>query len=368
MATHIYTSIIANYIPKARVLAHSVKKCHPEAIFHLFISDALPDGFKVEDEPFDHVWTIPDLGLQNEDQWLFEHSIVEVSTGIKGFALLKLLDLPGCTEVLYFDPDMVVLRRLDGLLKHFNTSSILLTPHLTAPEKTMEAILDNEFSVLKHGIYNLGFVGVKKSTEGLHFARWWAARLQYFCFDDIPNGLFTDQRWVDLAPSFFPGCMILHYPGYNVCTWNLTHRTVAGSLESGLTANGQPVVFYHFSGLDSGAQEAMLNRYGAQMPALRELREWYLNECERMGQTAMSAIPWAYGRFDNGKPITQVHRTRYRHRGDLREAFPKPFSTKDRDESYYHWFEANDETSKPKQAWQFWGVLPGVGPATMEAP
>ena len=45
MATHIYTSIIANYITKARVLAHSVKRCHPEAVFHLFISDALPAGF-----------------------------------------------------------------------------------------------------------------------------------------------------------------------------------------------------------------------------------------------------------------------------------------------------------------------------------
>jgi hypothetical protein len=45
MSTHIYTSIIANYIPKARVLAHSVKQRHPEAVFHLFISDALLAGF-----------------------------------------------------------------------------------------------------------------------------------------------------------------------------------------------------------------------------------------------------------------------------------------------------------------------------------
>ena len=194
------------------------------------------------------MWTIEYLGLDNDEQVVFKHSIVEVSTGIKGFALLHLLSLPDCTEVLYFDPDIVVLRRLDGLLKHFNTASILLTPHLTAPETTLEAILDNEFSVLKHGIYNLGFVGVKNSAEGQCFAQWWAARLQYFCFDDIPNGLFTDQRWVDLAPALFPGVTILHYPGYNVCTWNLTHRKVEGSLEFGLTANGRPRVFCIFSG------------------------------------------------------------------------------------------------------------------------
>jgi hypothetical protein len=94
MATHIYTSIIANYIPKARVLAHSVKRCHPEAIFHLFISDALPAGFDPANEPFDKVWTVEDLGLENAEQWLLsldrrgEHRH-------QGFALLKLLELPG---------------------------------------------------------------------------------------------------------------------------------------------------------------------------------------------------------------------------------------------------------------------------------
>jgi hypothetical protein len=353
MATHLFTSITANYIPKARVLAASVKKHHPEMTFHLFLSDALPVGFNLANEPFDRVWTIDDLGMENSEPWLFQHSLVEVSTGIKGLALLKLLDLADCSEVMYFDPDIVILRKLDGLLKQFDSASILLTPHLTAPEKTLEGILDNEFSVLKHGIYNLGFVGVKNSPEGRRFAQWWASRLQYFCFDDIPNGLFTDQRWVDLAPAFFPDCSILHHPGYNLCTWNLSHRKVEGTLESGLTANGQPVIFYHFSGLDSGAQEGMLNKYGRGMPALRELRTWYLAECERMGQTEMSSIPWKYGRFDNGAPITEAHRTRYREREDLRKAFPRPFFTKDASDSFYHWFEANDLSRKPAQAWRF---------------
>jgi hypothetical protein len=353
MATHLFTSITANYISKARVLAASVKMHHPGMTFHLFLSDALPAGFNLANEPFDRVWTTEDLGMENSEQWLFQHSLVEVSTGIKGLALLKLLDLADCSEVMFFDPDIVILGRLDGLLKRFDSASILLTPHLTEPEKTLEGILDNEFSVLKHGIYNLGFVGVKNSPEGRRFAQWWASRLQYFCFDDIPNGLFTDQRWIDLVPAFFPDHAILHYPGYNLCTWNLTHRMVEGTRELGLTANGQPVVFYHFSGIDSGAQEGMLNKYGRHMPALRELRTWYLAQCERMGQATMSKIPWKYGAFDNGAPVTAAHRTLYRNRPDLRRTFPRPFSTQGSTDSYYRWFEANDETRKPARAWRF---------------
>src|SRR6185369_3335902 len=96
---------------------------------------------------------------------------------------------------------------------------------------------------LQHGIFNLGFIGVNNSGEGKRVARWWASRLHDFCMDDIPRGLFTDQRWIDLVPAFFDGCAVMRDPGYNVAPWNLTHRKVEGSLASGLTVNGEPLVF-----------------------------------------------------------------------------------------------------------------------------
>ena len=37
----------------------------------------------------------------------------------------------------------------------------------------------------------------------MKFANWWNNRLQLYCYDDIPRGIFTDQRWVDLAPAYF---------------------------------------------------------------------------------------------------------------------------------------------------------------------
>lgn len=358
MATHVFTSIVANYIPKARVLAHSVKKHSPSAVFHLFLSDAIPSGFDPQSEPFDRIWAPGDWGMENAEQWIFEHSIVEVSTGIKGLALKKLLDLPDCSEILYFDPDIVVLGDLAPLLDEFRGASILLTPHLTEPETTLDAVLDNEICTLQHGIYNLGFLGVRNSAQGQRFAAWWADRLQHFCFDDIPRGLFTDQRWIDLVPSFFSDFAILRDPGYNVCTWNLTHRRVEGSLADGFTANARPLVFYHFSGLDSGAQQLMLDKYGAAMPALYQLRQWYLAECDRMGQREMTSLPWKYSSFDNGEAITPLHRKRYHDRGDLRAAFPNPFETADVNRSYYHWFEANDESrvQRPKSWWRSIGA------------
>src|SRR5690242_10584578 len=342
MATHIYTSVAANYFAKARVLARSVKKFHPDFLFHVVLCDAVPDWFSLEQEPFDSLFTLPDFGLRNPEQWIFKHTLVELSTAVKGFVLEKLLAAPDCTKVLYFDPDIVVLAPLDNLITEFGNASILLTPHLAEPEATAEAIVDNELSVLQHGIYNLGFVGVKNSTEGRRFAAWWADRLEHFCYDDIPRGLFTDQRWADLIPAYFPDHKVLRDHAYNVCTWNLTNRNVSGSLSDGLLVNGQPIAFYHFSGLDSGAQRGMLDKYGHTMPALYDLREWYLAECERMGQSELSNLAWAYGFFENGERVLNIHRKCYRERADLQSAFPNPYSTRDLNQSYLHWFNSND--------------------------
>ena len=76
--------------------------------------------------------------------------------------------------------------------------------------------------------YNLGFLAVRMTGQGREFIDWWAERLRLFCYDEVPNGLFTDQRWVDLAPAFFDDIAIIRDPEYNVATWNLTHRRATG--------------------------------------------------------------------------------------------------------------------------------------------
>ncbi len=350
MATHFFTSVAVNYLPKARVLAGSIRRFHPDALIHLVLSDAIPASFHFEDEPFDRLWTLRDLPVPQDPGWLFEHSLVELSTAVKGFVLCELLELPGCDSVVYFDPDIVVLASLDSLLNEFESASILLTPHSTEPEQSALAIEDHELVALRHGTFNLGFLGVKNDAEGSRFAGWWRDRLRDYCFDEVSYGLFTDQRWADLAPSFFPGHRILFDPGYNVCTWNLNSRTVTGTLDGGLLVNGQSTVFYHFSGFDRGAHKSMLDRYGRSMQALYELRQWYRKACGEAGQAAYGSIPWAYARFRNGEPILKAHRDLYRADSRVRAWFPDPFETEGPEASYAAWFRSNAANFLPRQS------------------
>jgi len=345
---HVYTSVTMNYVPKARVLAASLKRFPPDATFHLVLSDTISEDLARDPAPFDRIMHVEDLPIENVRNWIFQHTLVELCTAVKGVAAQQIMEQNPGAPVFYFDPDIVILGPLDGLLAELAQHDVLLTPHQLDPDTEPLAIADNEICSLKHGVYNLGFLGLAPSAEGRRFVDWWADRLRWFCRAEIDQGLFTDQRWVDLAPAFFPTVGILRDTRCNVATWNLTRRTVAGSIADGFTVNGSPLCFFHFSGFDSGAQKVMLDKFGRNNPALYELREWYIQECRRFGQDEMGQSPWAYGFFDNGKPITDHHRRLYRSRLDVQRAFPEPTQATDRGKSYYHWYENEVGTPLPE--------------------
>ena len=135
---HLFTSITANYLPKARVLAESAKRHVPGMKFHLILCDDYPSGCKISSEPFDSVINIRELPILGGDQWIFGHSVVEMCTAVKPFAFKEIIERHEAKKIFYFDPDTLLLSNIDNLIDRLDNKSILLTPHLTAPENTMD--------------------------------------------------------------------------------------------------------------------------------------------------------------------------------------------------------------------------------------
>ncbi|HMQ08535.1 MAG TPA: hypothetical protein PKC30_14640 [Saprospiraceae bacterium] len=334
-----FTSITINYIPKARVLASSLKKYHPDWEFILIISDSPIDKENFVNDSFDRVIYLEELGILGLNSWVFKHSVVEICTAVKGFVLDSLYKEVDTDFVIYFDPDVVIFNSLDDLINLLNDFSFVITPHLLQPESNHGAILDNEVSALKHGVYNLGFLAVGKQDQSLEFVEWWKNRLMNYCYADIPNGLFTDQRWMDLAPAFFDKHYILRDPGYNVASWNLSQREITLNQEGDLLVNGYPLRFYHFTGYDSGAGKVMTDIYGNNNTLIKEIWDYYENELELNGQRRYGVIKWKFDFFNNGKQITKEMRKLYRERSDLQKHFPNPFNTgDDTDGGFYRWY------------------------------
>lgn len=324
---HCYTSISLSYLNRARVLAETVRKHHPDWTLWLCLSDREPAGVRLnlKEGPFDRLVGIEELEIPDFDPWTFQHDLVELCTAVKGPMLCHLME-HGAEKVIYLDPDIALFNSLDEVVRLLDRHPIVLTPHLTAPEETRMGIGENEIGSLKHGTYNLGFIAVSNDSEGRRFARWWRDRLIAFCYDDIAVGLFTDQRWCDLVPSLFGGTSVLRDPGYNVACWNLTNRPIEIGWDGAITAGGRPLRFFHFTKIDAGG-EFILERYARGRHEPFELLRWYR---ERVAAHTTGAIPggwWAFGRYDDGAPIARSHRVLYRERRDLRSRFPRPFAS-----------------------------------------
>ncbi|ACB94169.1 hypothetical protein [Beijerinckia indica] len=322
---HCFTSASFSYLDRVRVLGQTLRKHQPNWKFWLCLPDREPPGFEFDlaNEPIDGVVRIEELGIANTDSWVFTHDVVELCTAVKGPMLWKLLN-DGASKVIYLDPDIAVFSDLSEIERLLDSHDVVLTPHQIEPDHSLQAITDNEIGSLKHGIYNLGFVAVANREEGRAFAQWWRDRLLHFCYDDIPNGLFVDQRWCDHAPVFFPSTHILRDPGYNVASWNQSRRPITIHEDGSIRANGSILRFFHFTKI-TWVGQLMLERYANGRPEIFELMKWY---CTRLANNKVSGLPdgwWAFNHYSNGEPIKRAHRIALRHNEYLRDRFKNPF-------------------------------------------
>ncbi len=334
-----YTSFTFAYLGRARVLAATFKAHNPNWEIVAVITDRAPPEIDFDEdlEPFDRIVWYDELNVDNLMGWLYFHDVVEVCTAVKGHALVKLLD-EGYDRVFYLDPDIAVYESLDPLLEIHESYSISLTPHLLDQEKSRYGIIDNEIGSLKCGVYNLGYVGVSNDKAGNAFAKWWAERLQDHCYDDIPNGLFTDQRWCDLTPALFPNVKIIRDPGYNVASWNLGGRHVEIDEQGVLRSNGSTLRFFHYTKMGPMGRRMTL-RYRWGSPAVLELWRQYEAWHEDAVPEDLPAKYWYFGNYENGEPIDKADRRLYRDRLDLQMMFPDPYRTGTN--SFHEWLQAS---------------------------
>jgi hypothetical protein len=99
---------------------------------------------------------------------------------------------------------------------------------------------------MQTGVYNLGFIAVKRSHNSLTMLKWWETKLRHECIVDLTRGLFVDQLWANLIPAYFDKVLIDKYPGYNMAHWNLHERSLSNT-KNGYMVNNVPLIFYHFS-------------------------------------------------------------------------------------------------------------------------
>jgi len=319
-----YTSICANYLPKAMALADSLKRHNPKAIFVLCLVEREIPELASDFQHFDHIILAKDAGWDNFDAFMFRHSIVEASTAVKPRFMQHLMERFATAEkFVYLDPDVLVYGEFVELEALLDQHSIVVAPHLLRPGN-----VDMEISSLAHGSYNLGFLAVSRSVNAEKFVGWWAERLFLFCYDDKVRGIFTDQKWIDLAPSFFDVHILKHH-GYDFATWSLLGSDLRQQ-ENGYVVNGDPLRFIHFSGLDSGTIEKAIGWWleEGNKQVFCKLFDEYKQTLDGFGQKEYGRLPWSYNSYSSGAPIKKSVRVLYRDPA-LWSSIPTPFESSD---------------------------------------
>ncbi|WP_426050887.1 hypothetical protein [Brevundimonas sp. SL161] len=321
-----FSSFTFSYLNRARVLYRTLRRYHPEWRLVALITDRPPPGVEIDlvAEDFDEIVWFEDLNLADASAWLFGHDIVEACTAVKGPYMHQVCEAGVVDAIVYLDPDTALFNRLDPVIDLLAVHGGVLTPHLLEPEDRPQAILDNELATLRTGIFNLGFVAIRTDGEGAAFARWWNDRLLSYCYDDIPRGLFVDQRWCDHVPAFYETFKVLRDPGYNVASWNLSRRKVTIDWAGEVRVNGSLLRFWHFTKLGP-VGESMTRRYAGSNYEVYEIWSWYRRMVQATTDPRLPAGYWAYGTYADGRPIKKKHREQYRYQPELSARFPNPF-------------------------------------------
>jgi len=305
----IFTIASANYIAYAATLMQSVREFHPDVSHFIILADTPREfpGLDLAAEllPCKEI-SIPLLA--NMALW---YTTLEFNTAIKPFAFLHLFEEREFTEVCYLDPDILLFAPLTRVWDALEQNEAVLTPHITEPLPE-DGCSPYDHTLLKSGVYNLGFAAFRRTDGTAEFLKWWAERCTAHCRVDTEANLFTDQRWMDFAPAFIEKLHILRHPGYNVAYWNLPHRSFTKDESGRILVNGQDLVFYHFSGLvidNANLLSRHENRYlNRELGLVGEICAQYRNLVLANEWKKTKDIPWGFGFFPDGRPIEAAMR------------------------------------------------------------
>jgi len=316
------TIVARNYTSYARVLASSFLANHPGGRFFVLLVDRNEGHIDPAREPFELVEIEQLDNVADLHPFLFKYTILEANTAIKPFFLEWLIERHGLDNIVYFDPDILVAGSLDELQALVGRHSVVLTPHLDEPIE--DARFPTEQAILQSGAYNLGFVAFRVTPTTRRLLRWWQERLYEKCVVQVAEGLFVDQKWMDIVPGMFTGDGGVHImldPGYNVAYWNLHGRALERATDGALVvrtprSEPRPLVFFHFSGIELESLRAVSkhqNRFTLDdlEPVTAGLYRDYAARVLAAGHAECRSWSYVYGAFSNGARIPDAARALY---------------------------------------------------------
>ena len=173
-----FTICSNNFMAYARTLVNSIQLFHKNADVFIFLVDELidVDGFYPDGC---HIILAKNLEIPDFRSFAFQYDIMELNTAVKPFAFIKLF-AERYDYVVYLDPDIELFQPLSSVFDALRGgASFVLTPHLCSPAEG--GAQPDDVTIMRAGIYNLGFLACSRQLETEPLLHWWARHLRFEC-------------------------------------------------------------------------------------------------------------------------------------------------------------------------------------------
>lgn len=280
MRCTLFTLCSNNYLAQAKTLGDSIANYNPDYNFIIGLVDRLHQDIDYSFfEPYE-ILPYNEIGFNHVfDQMIENYNIVEFNTAVKPFYFRYFFESSDESDIVYYiDPDIEVFSGFKELERLLQEHNFLLTPHILYPLAKKGQF---EQLILNVGIFNLGFLAVKKKQETFDFLNWWSSRLINDCRIDFKKGLFVDQHWINFLPVLFDHAYILKDPGYNVGYWNFQERKISKK-DNQYLVNGYPLKLFHFSSYNPLKPDILCHWLKYSFDKRPDLKELYDNYKEKL--------------------------------------------------------------------------------------
>ncbi|MEZ4781130.1 MAG: hypothetical protein R2816_06025 [Flavobacteriaceae bacterium] len=315
-----FTICSNNYLAQAKTLADSLINYSPEYKIVVGLVDELSDEIDYNFFLPHEIVLAKDIGIENFESLFKKYNIIELNTCIKAsffkyiFERFKDLDF-----TYYFDPDLMFFDSLNKLDKKFTDFDILLTPHINTPIP-LDDSYPHENLFLNYGIFNLGFIGLKRSKNSIKFLDWWEERTLNFGYINIKEGYFVDQLWINHVPLFFDKVKVLTDYGYNAAPWNLHERSnIKMKNEKYYMDDSSILTFFHFSAYNYKTPDVISKcYYRYSFDNCPDLKPLFLDYHKKLIQNNIEKISTISCYYIDKKENTPVQNNKLKKRFNLK--------------------------------------------------
>ncbi len=233
-----------NYLPRGLALHQSLQQHAPGArLWVLCLSEVCYRTLTALNLPNLVGWHLADFESADPQVAATQptRSMIEYYFTCSAAWMLHVLENECDAEwVTYLDSDLFFFASPDPIYEEMKDAAFGIVPH-----RFTRRLADQR----RFGLYNVGWVSVRRCDEGFAALRWWRERCIEWCYDRVEGDRFADQRYLDRLPKLFNNVHVIRHLGANLAPWNLDGFRLEWRDGSVWIEERYPLLFFHFYGV-----------------------------------------------------------------------------------------------------------------------